>query len=245
MASGSGARPFDGVQRYLLLAEELRQAERRAATFRVASAIGHLIGTPLNVIAGRAALIRATPDSGNPGEHARKIEEQVERLSHEVRRLIDYLTPLEPVREAVSVASVVEDVRSLCDPIAESCGIEFSLPDSAPDASVEGTSTLFVLTSLMSLAARRSKRGTAVKLGVVSEAKDKSVTFQIVAKGMEHPRGRIDRLEPPDPPVDPHADSMQALSICFAVAQRHGGSVLVTRDAEKATMLSFECVRFG
>src|SRR5262245_48836625 len=96
--SGEPAAPSD-VERHLLLAERLRHAERRAAAFRVASAIGHLIGTPLNVIAGRAALIRHAQDPGNlrdaatPADHARRIEEQIERLTVEVRRLIDYLTP--------------------------------------------------------------------------------------------------------------------------------------------------------
>jgi signal transduction histidine kinase len=245
MASDSGKRA-PTAQRPLLLAEELRQAERRAATFRVASAIGHLIGTPLNVIAGRAALIRTNAESGASGEHARKIEEQVERLAHEVRRLIDYLTPLEPSCGAISVATLIEDVRVLCEPIGSSCGVAIELPGDAPaDASVDATSSLFVLTSLVSLAARKSRSGTAVALAVTNGPKDRMVRFEITAKGMECPRGRIDRLEPPDPPTDANADSMQELSICFAVAQRHGGGVLVGRDSDKATTITFECVRFA
>ena len=61
----------------LVLLDRLRQAERLAVSSRVASVIGHLIGTPLNVIAGRAALIRANPSDESTIENARRIEEQV------------------------------------------------------------------------------------------------------------------------------------------------------------------------
>src|SRR5688500_10143930 len=86
----------DTPDRLLALLDELRQAERRAAISRVASVIGHLIGTPLNVIAGRAALIRANPSPEAALENAQRIEQQVERLALRIRRLIDYLTAPEP-----------------------------------------------------------------------------------------------------------------------------------------------------
>ena len=41
----------------------------RAASARMVSMVGHLIGTPLNVIAGRASLIRTNPTpEGTPQE---------------------------------------------------------------------------------------------------------------------------------------------------------------------------------
>ena len=56
--------------------DTLRQAERRAASARMVSVAGHLIGTPLNVIAGRAALIRSNPAPEAVEENVRRIEEQ-------------------------------------------------------------------------------------------------------------------------------------------------------------------------
>src|SRR5690348_18408500 len=89
----------------LALFDDLRQAERRAVSSRVASVIAHLIGTPLHVIAGRASLIRAAPKDDSVAENARRIEEQVERLAARIRALIDYLTLPEPASRREDVAA--------------------------------------------------------------------------------------------------------------------------------------------
>src|SRR3954470_23295179 len=70
--------------------DNLRRAERRAASARMVSVAGHLAGTPLNVIAGRAALIRVNPSPEAIEENVRRIEEQVERMAMRIRRLVDY-----------------------------------------------------------------------------------------------------------------------------------------------------------
>src|SRR6476620_7657413 len=89
--------------------DDLRQAERRAASARMVSVAGHLIGTPLNVIAGRAALIRSNPAPEAIEENVRRIEEQVERLALRIRRLIDYFGLAEPPTELRSVGAVLDE----------------------------------------------------------------------------------------------------------------------------------------
>lgn len=246
MASQSGRGQPSSEQRHLVLAEHLRHAERRAAAFRVAWAIGHLIGTPLNVIAGRAALIRSGADASGPAEHARRIEEQVERLALEIRKLIDYLTPPEPTSEPGSVSSVIEDAIALSLPFAteQGVGIEPHAGD-LPSASVDRTSTLLVLTTLLSLAVRKSPRGQTVRLRVGNAESAESIVFEVTAPGMEQPEGRIDRLEPPANANRGTSEALQALSICFSVAQRRGGEVRVGRDGASATVISFTCPVVG
>src|SRR6185312_4299117 len=101
MADDPSGAP-DVIDGKLALFDHLRQTEIRATSARVASVIGHLIGTPLNVIAGRAALIRSNPSAEYSIENARRIEEQVERLAQRIRRLIEYLTAPEPAGDARS-----------------------------------------------------------------------------------------------------------------------------------------------
>src|SRR5688572_7221301 len=79
----------------LLLADDLRRAERHAIVSRLSSVFAHLIGTPLNVIAGRAALIKSNPEGASALENATRIEQQVERLAFRIRRLIEYWTMVE------------------------------------------------------------------------------------------------------------------------------------------------------
>src|SRR5437868_6326116 len=103
--------------------DDLRQAERRAASARMVSVAGHLVGTPLNVIAGRAALIRSNPAPEAVEENVRRIEEQVERLALRIRRLIDYFGMPDPSDLRRSVGEVLDECVALYRPIAEVAGV--------------------------------------------------------------------------------------------------------------------------
>src|SRR3954470_12295030 len=89
--------------------DNLREAERRAASARMISVAGHLVGTPLNVIAGRAALIRSNPSPEAIEENVRRIEEQVERLALRIRRLIDYFGLVEPPLPRRGVGDLLDE----------------------------------------------------------------------------------------------------------------------------------------
>jgi signal transduction histidine kinase len=202
--------------------------------------IGHLIGTPLNVIAGRAALIRSNPTAEYATENARRIEEQVERLAQRVRRLIEYLTAPEPSSESRSVEHIVADALSLYGPVAAQRGVEVRAPlGPLPDALVDGMSTLVVLTSLLSLALRIGHRGEVIKMNLTGGGA--MVVFELAVPGMDLPKVRIDRLEPPEEDGRIDADRLQALSVCFAIARRNGGNVDVVADPPQGALIRFEC----
>jgi signal transduction histidine kinase len=199
------------------------------------------MGTPLNVISGRASLMRAKVGQEPPEEHARKIEEHVERLAAEVRRVIDYLTPPKLAADAVTVSQVLEDAVALTGASAS----KPVLVGSVGEARVEELPTLLVLTSLVSLGLGRpaGERGVRMSAGPAPSRAD-AVLFTVVMADVEPPRGRIDRFEVPQD-ADGGAETLQVLSTCFAVAQRHGGSVRVVPDPDGsgACVVEFECAR--
>jgi signal transduction histidine kinase len=222
MGSSQDAGDPIAADERLVLLDRLRQAERQAVSSRVASVIGHLIGTPLNVIAGRAALIRANSSDETTLENARRIEEQVDRLAQRIRRLIEYLTPPDQAVEPRSVAEVLYDAISLYRPIAERRGVRLEEPERPlPEAQVDSTSGLIVLTSLLSLAVRVATVGAAVRIGV--DSVEYGVRFDLAVPGMEPPQQRIDRLEPPDQGWGGSVDQLQVLSVSYAIAWRGGG----------------------
>lgn len=234
--------PVESETRLALL-EELRQLERRAAISRVASVIGHIIGTPLNVIAGRAAMIRANPNGDAAAQNARRIEEQVERLAYRIRRLIDYLTVPEPHQAATSsVQRVLQAALALYLPIAAQRGVDIEATGEPPAAMLDEACALVVLTSLLGLAARVAPRGERVVISA-SEASPGGVLFELLVPGLTPPRARIDHLDPPDDEVGgtAHAERLQVLSVCFAIAQRHGGRVDVESRGEASSAIRFEC----
>ncbi len=229
----------ESSDRRLALLDELRQAERRAAISRVASVIGHLIGTPLNVIAGRAALIRANPYPEAALENAHRIEQQVERLALRIRRLIDYLTAPEPEASPSAVNTVIEDALALYAPIVDVHGVslEWEAPE-LPARKVDGTSSMIVLTSLLALAARASPKNSVLRLQTL-DARG-MVQFRLYVPGLTMPQTRLDRLDPPEDADGANAERLQVLSVCFAIARRHGGRVdYASRDG--ATTIVYEC----
>lgn len=225
----------------LILLDRLRQDERMAVTSRVASMIGHLIGTPLNVIAGRAAMIRSNPNDESAVENARRIEEQVDRLAQQIRRLIEYLTAPDPAVERRSVAEMLEDALGLYRPLAERRGVRLNEPVvPLPEGAIDSTSALIVLTSLLSLSLRLTPAGGEVTVGVGQA--DAGVFFDLSVPAMHPTPQRLDRLDPPEQKTARvGADQLQVLSVCHAIARRAEGRLEAQALQPTGTLLRFLC----
>jgi len=215
------------TDRQLLLFDDLRQAERRAVSSRVAAVVAHLIGTPLHVIAGRAALIRSAPDDPGVVENARRIEEQVDRLARRIRALIDYLTAPEPAAFPESAEFVLVSALALYAPVARERGVTLERSKGSPqETTVDGTSALIVLTSLLSLATRVAPQGATCVVRD-SVAANGLLLVEIDVPGLGVPATRLDTLEPPDHPENTSAEELQVLSVSSAIARRAGGKIEV------------------
>jgi signal transduction histidine kinase len=200
----------------------------------------HLIGTPLNVIAGRAALIKSNPDGAAALENATRIEQQVERLAFRIRKLIDYWTMVEVEHGLRDVSDIVRDALALHAPVAASRKAEIRVsPEELPKGLLEGMSTLVVLTNLLSLSTLFAPPGARIELSVTAPEPD-CVLFELTVPGFEPPSSRIDRLDPPEEDRDmARAERLQVLSVCHAVAEQRGAHLDV-RSADRA-QIRFRC----
>jgi signal transduction histidine kinase len=224
----------------LVLADDLRRAERHAIVSRLSSVFAHLIGTPLNVIAGRAALIKSNPEGTATLENATRIEQQVEKLAFRIRRLIEYWTMVEYEVGLRDVPSIVRDALALQAPVATARKVEIVvIPGKLPERLLEGMSTLVVLTNLLSLSTLVAPSGARIELSVTALDED-SVLFELTVPGFEPPSSRIDRLDPPEEDRDiGRAERLQVLSVCHAVAEQRGAHLEV-RAADRA-QIRFRC----
>jgi two-component system, NtrC family, sensor kinase len=219
--------PAVDLERLLVRFDELRHAERRAASARMVSVIGHLIGTPLNVIAGRAGLLRNNPTPESIEENVRRIEEQVERLSRRIRRLVDYFGLADPRSEPRSVAEVLAECRELYAPIAQSKAVTLKLnAGELGEQHIEGAVMPVVLTALLSLAIGTTASDGSVEL-TVSERGPKVLVLELGMAGLAVPPGRLDRLEPPEPETHYDVGAFETLWICQGLARRISGSLEV------------------
>lgn len=206
------------------------------------SVAGHLIGTPLNVIAGRAALIRNNPSPQAIEENVRRIEEQVERLALRIRRLIDYFGLAEPAPERRSVGAILASCEELYAPIAELKGSSLEVSAQGVEAlSIEASLSLVVLTTLLSLAVRTISPGQSICLSA-TEHEPKTVAFELDLPGLEPPPANFERLEPPEHGLRYDAAALETFWICLGLARRIGGGLMVSKAAAGVGItVRFEC----
>ncbi len=227
----------------LLLArlDDLRRAERRAVSARMVSVAGHLAGTPLNVIAGRAALIRADPSPAVIEENLRRIEEQVERMAARMRRLIDYFGHDELLSEHRTVGAILSECQALYSPVAELKGVSLLVePRGVEHLHIEAEASALVLTTLLSLGLRKTAPGQSISLSAVAHGTG-SVAFELSLPALEVPHD-FERFEPPAQGIRYDPGTLETCWTCLGLARRIGGSLAVVKaDSGPGATARFVC----
>lgn len=118
--------------------EKLRHTERLATLGQLSAGMAHELGTPLNVIAGRAKLIcSAGLDTDDVQRSARIIGEQTERMTTIMRQLLSFARRGESRKQQVDLNSVLRSVQPLLEPTAHKQGVELKIVEAAGPLSVE------------------------------------------------------------------------------------------------------------
>lgn len=98
----------------LRLERDVQQAQKLVAVGMLAAEVAHEIGTPLNVISGRAeALARGIPADDPERRHLDVISSQTERITAIVRDLLDYARPRRPQLRAEQPGPILARVTDL------------------------------------------------------------------------------------------------------------------------------------
>ena len=100
--------------------EQLRHADRLKTVGGLASGIAHELGTPLNVVSGRAGLIATGGLSETEvSESAAIIRTQSERMTAIIRRLLDFARRQLPKKNIVDLRQIVLQTINLMTPLAQ------------------------------------------------------------------------------------------------------------------------------
>ena len=140
-------------------------AEKMASIGRMAAGLAHEIGTPLNVISGRAELLQAAlPHSESQQKHTSVILDQTERIAGIIQQLLTHARQTAEHQEDFSLNVVVRKAVDLLHPELDKKGIavHLELQDELPE--VYGFSDQFhqVVINLMTNAmdAMEGKQGS-------------------------------------------------------------------------------------
>jgi two-component system NtrC family sensor kinase len=109
--------------------EQLRHADRLTTVGKLASGLAHELGTPLNVVAGRARLIRDHEVEGVEAvESARIVGEQADRMTALIRQLLDFARPRPLHKAPINVAKLAARACELVATIAKKANVTLEPP---------------------------------------------------------------------------------------------------------------------
>ncbi|MFO0572145.1 MAG: HAMP domain-containing sensor histidine kinase [Polyangiaceae bacterium] len=150
--------------------DQLRHSERLNTVGKLASGVAHELGTPLNVISGRAQLITTGKVEPEPvRKHAAIIAQQADRMAVIIRGLLDFARrggtekSLEPLHELCS------ETAALLRPLATRIGAEIVVRGEPIQALVNRPELQQVLTNLITNALQAMSSGGTVEITTGAE----------------------------------------------------------------------------
>ncbi|MGB0757939.1 MAG: sensor histidine kinase [Rubripirellula sp.] len=132
--------------------EQLRHAERLTTVGRMAAGLAHEIGTPLNVVTGRAELLASGQlDPEATRVSAQAIQSEAQKITRIVRELLDFARQNTPQRSTQNLNELITTTRELMETVATKhhTNLHLSLPETPSSANIDAGQIQQVLTNLI------------------------------------------------------------------------------------------------
>jgi signal transduction histidine kinase len=229
--------------------EQLRHADRLTTVGKLASGLAHELGTPLNVVAGRAKLIRDNEVEGQDAvESARIVGEQAARMTALIRQLLDFARPRPLSKAPVNVAHMAARACELVATIAKKANVILTppFPDDKMRVEADEGALHQVLTNLVVNAIQAMPDGGTVEIltRLVEQAAPPYVGHQApqwlaievrdTGIGMDdETRARI--FEPFFTTKQVGEGTGLGLSVTWGIVREHGGWIDVTSAPGKGS----------
>jgi signal transduction histidine kinase len=156
----------------LAAVEQLRHADRLTTVGKLASGIAHELGTPLNVISGRAQLIQVAEKApADMRADAKIIVDQAKRMTTIIRQLLDFARRVQTPKTKLDLRDVAARCASMLQSIASKAGVKLSVASGAPavPAFAETSQLEQALTNLVVNAIQATESGGSVLIEVGDE----------------------------------------------------------------------------
>jgi signal transduction histidine kinase len=216
----------------------LRHADRLRAVGQLASGIAHELGTPLNVVSGRARLIAETAgESAESVTHARIICEQAERMATIIRQLLDFARRRGPELGVGDLREVLRRSGDMLSPLAEKRGVAFSLlPGEGPTiVRMDANQVQQAVINLAVNGIQATPQGGAVRIELGrQQARPEGgelgeyAAIAVEDRGPGIPGSDLRRVFEPFYTTKEVGDGTGlGLSVAYGIAQEHGGWISV------------------
>lgn len=213
---------------------QLRHVDRLGTLGRMAAGIAHELGTPLNVVAGRAALIASGKlNAEEVTNSARTIKGEADRITSIVLRMLDFARQRRPQTSQCDLPALAERTTTLLAPLADKKNIRLQFEKADPAVStlcVDESQIQQVITNLVVNAIQAAPVGGNVRLTFDAPTPDwRRICVADSGPGVpDELRERI--FEPFFTTKDIGEGTGLGLSIAYGIVQEHGGRLEVARS---------------
>ena len=239
------ARTMAETQARLELERQVQQAQKLATVGLLASEVAHEVGTPLNIVSGRAEVIQKGLSPDHPlSRHVVTILRQIERINGIIRHLLEYARPKRPVLCPVAVGSILTRTVELLELQARQrqVNVGTQVPDGLPPVRADSDQLQQVLLNLMTNALDATPSGGQVQVAASQTELEATDVRPRIERGQ--PEGPCLTLVVSDTGRGMPQDQLeQIFEPFFSTKGRHGGTGLglaIVEDIVRAHRASIE-----
>ncbi len=216
--------------------EQLRKTERIAELGTLASGMAHEIGTPMNVILGRAEyLLQRTADEGMK-KGLTTIVTQIERITKVMHQLLAFARRKHPDRQVVDLGEIVEDSLEMFQErmTHNRITVEKAIEADMPPVLADRDQLIQVLINLVTNSLHAMPEGGRLRLSLNRENSHIRLGVSDAGHGMpEEIRSKI--FEPFFTTKDFGMGTGLGLTVVKGIIEEHGGTITVESVVGRGT----------
>jgi two-component system, NtrC family, sensor kinase len=246
------AQRLDGAQQKLLeeteravgLERELRRTATLAVAGRLASALAHEVGTPLNIVSGRAEVVlKSLAESQPQRKDLQIIIAQIDRICRIIGSVLDVVRTHKPELRPTAVAEVIEELLPLLHHTARQKGVELTAASDAdvPTVLADSAQLQQVLINLVLNGVEATPTDGRVDVTVQARKHQgrPGVAIAVRDTGSGIAPEHLSRLFEPFFTTKPRGQGTGlGLPICRDIVQGHGGDIAVESSVGTGTTMT-------
>ena len=230
--------------------EQLRHGDRLKTLGRLASGVAHELGTPLNVISGRAGLIAGGKlDNQQVATSAETIQAEAKRMTTLVQQLLNFARRSAPKRVSSDINALIDRTLSMMQPIIANHQARVTFTDQVPSqtrAHVDPSQLQQVLSNLIMNAVQSRESDVHVQIAanlfegaspdVVDGPSRQWVRISVIDNGVGiEEADRLHVFEPFFTTREVGKGTGLGLSIAHEIIAEHGGWMTVDSAVGKGS----------
>ena len=162
----------DETHAHIRANEQLQHANRLATVGQLAAGVAHELGSPLQVVSGRAKMIAVGESTGEDAkESGQIILDQARRMTEIIRGLLDFARRRSAARTPTRVLDLARHAHAMLEPIAHKLGVSLELVelegDEGSTLEIDAIQIQQALTNLVMNAIQAVSAGGHVTIEVV------------------------------------------------------------------------------